>query len=349
MRRIRIADIVRASGVSRATVDRVLNNRDGVHPETRAVVENAVRSLNHAVEPRLTSTIAVDVLIRAGEGLTAFLRDEFEGLRIPEAKFFDEYQQSDDAIAEQVYELCEDITRPLVLVAKDTSQTREILSAARKRGKTVVAMISDLATEARDAYVGIDNRAAGQSAAFVVGRFLRYLPANVGVVVGDTAFRCHEEREIGFRTTLREHSPNIVLADETKGEDDPETTYLAVQSMMSKNPTIAAIYNVSGGNAGLAKALTEIDRQMDTLVIAHEFTATTVPHLHAGVHDFLISNNPAIILRDAIDVAQSVAVKRPIDSRTYDFGLHTRFNVPSHGRAVWPRYQLTCPSGYGAS
>ena len=114
MRRIRIADIVRASGLSRATVDRVLNNRDGVHPETRAVVKNAVRSLNHASMPGLTSAIAVDVLVRAGRGLTAFLSDEFEGLRIPDAKFLDEYQQSDEAKADRVYGLCEDITRPLV-------------------------------------------------------------------------------------------------------------------------------------------------------------------------------------------------------------------------------------------
>jgi hypothetical protein len=33
------------------------------------------------------------------------------------------------------------------------------------------------------------------------------------VIVGDYAFRCHEDREIGFRAYLRTAFPEVVLAD----------------------------------------------------------------------------------------------------------------------------------------
>ena len=46
MRRVKISDIVRETGLSRSTVDRVLNGREKVHARTRAVVEKAVRRLS---------------------------------------------------------------------------------------------------------------------------------------------------------------------------------------------------------------------------------------------------------------------------------------------------------------
>ena len=45
MRRVTVADIMRETGLSRATVDRVLNGRARVHDRTRAVVEETVARL----------------------------------------------------------------------------------------------------------------------------------------------------------------------------------------------------------------------------------------------------------------------------------------------------------------
>ena len=51
---------------------------------------------------------------------------------------------------------------------------------------------------------------AGQIAAFIAGRTLeRVEAAEVAVVVGYYSYRGHEDREIGFRTTLREYFPHV--------------------------------------------------------------------------------------------------------------------------------------------
>lgn len=47
MARVTIADVARASGVSAMTVSRVLNDRPGIRPETRARVEAAIRALGY--------------------------------------------------------------------------------------------------------------------------------------------------------------------------------------------------------------------------------------------------------------------------------------------------------------
>ena len=45
MRRVTVADIMRETGLSRATVDRALNGRGRVHDRTRLVVEETLRKL----------------------------------------------------------------------------------------------------------------------------------------------------------------------------------------------------------------------------------------------------------------------------------------------------------------
>jgi LacI family transcriptional regulator len=72
-----------------------------------------------------------------------------------------------------------------------------LLPAGAENGSS--PLVSDLDPDARDAFVGIDNRMSGQTAALLIGRLIGGRPRKVGLIVGDYAFRCHEDREIGFR------------------------------------------------------------------------------------------------------------------------------------------------------
>ena len=45
MRRASIGDVMRETGLSRATVDRALNGRGGVHPRTMLAIEDTLRRL----------------------------------------------------------------------------------------------------------------------------------------------------------------------------------------------------------------------------------------------------------------------------------------------------------------
>ena len=115
----------------------------------------------------------------------------------------------------------------LAVVSKNTEPVKAALAELRATGKPVVALVSDLDPQVRSAYAGINNRAAGQLAAFLAGRCLERIPqAEVAVVVGGFAYRCHEDREIGFRALLRRRFPHIEVIEALKGEDSPEATRL---------------------------------------------------------------------------------------------------------------------------
>ena len=64
------------------------------------------------------------------------------------------------------------------------------------------------------------------------------------MIVGDYAFRCHEDREIGFRAYLRTAFPEVVLADVARGEDSPQQTRRATLDLFAVHPEIA-VYNVA--------------------------------------------------------------------------------------------------------
>ena len=88
-------------------------------------------------------------------------------------------------------------------------------------GIPVVTFVTDLPFSRRVAYVGVDNRAAGATAAYLVTQWSGAEPGGVLVTLSSAAFRGEEEREIGFRATLRELAPRrtVVEVTDTDGLD----------------------------------------------------------------------------------------------------------------------------------
>ena len=194
----------------------------------------------------------------------------------------------------------------------------------------MIALISDVSSEARDAYVGIDNRAAGATAAFLIGRGLGDRPTTVGFVLGDHTFRVHEDREIGFRSALRSHFPRVVVAGEAIGQDSPLVTRSSVRKLLEDHPGIGALYNVSGGNAGMAEAVAEAGRTRDILLITHEVNDITVPLLQNGRLDYLISQDPRDLMIESVRQIDFLRSKRKASEVLVDFSVHTLFNIPSY-------------------
>lgn len=333
MRRVTVADIMRETGLSRATVDRALNGRDAVHDRTRTVVEETLRRLSSPDSQPPAGPPVADIALRVGRGMMAQVRAAWAASNAS-GTFHDLHLADEHAVLRCVELLCKDVSRPLIITAKNSDRLVTILANARAKGKQVIAMVSDLAGPARDAFVGLDDRAAGQTAAYLIGRMLGDRPTTVGVVLGSTAFRCHEDREIGFRTGLRTHFPKVVISGEVQGEDSADLTRKAVTKLLQDQPAMGAIYNVGGGNSGMIDALRAAGRISDVLVVGHEVNPVTTPLLRSGAMDFAISGDPSDMLAAALRLANAAKEANPRDLRLRDFGIYTRFNMPGFCAAV---------------
>jgi LacI family transcriptional regulator len=146
----------------------------------------------------------------------------------------------------------------------------------------VVTFVTDLPTSPRTAYVGIDNRAAGATAAYLIDQWLGDASGTVLVTRGDGSFRGEDEREMGFRATQRSVAPNRRQVDlvNTDGRDD---LHRLVLDALAAHPDIVAVYSMYafGGNRAVVDAFAEAGRTYRVFV-AHDLHEHNLALLHDG-------------------------------------------------------------------
>jgi LacI family transcriptional regulator len=187
--------------------------------------------------------------------------------------------------------------------------------------------VSDLPGSARRHFIGIDNQAAGRSAASLLGRFCP--GGKVGIVAGSLGLRDHRERFEGFSGVMGREFPNLQIVGPLEGYDDDAATEAAVLELVESHPDLAGIYNLGAGNAGLVAALGRTHRAGDIRVVAHELTDTTRGALRAGTLDVVLDQNPDGEIRAAIAAARQVALSpmAELHSEPIEIGIFLRDNL----------------------
>lgn len=313
-----LKQLMEITQLSRATIDRALNDRPGVHPRTRHAVEAAIRQIERsaangdpaqtvdALAPHASAPFRARFVVQAGDAFTAELTRTAEALAPALARhgvtldIVDCVGASEDAVAQRVREAAEHADG-IGIICTNTPVITAALRECMAAGKRIVTMITDVDADARHTYVGVNNRAAGQAAAHLIGRHLETRPSpSVAVVVATFSYTCHEDREIGFRSLLRQRFPHVNLVEVIKGADSGAATYEATRRCMETHGALDGIYNVAGGNEGLAQALEERGLAGKTLYVTHEVNRVTEPLLRADVIDYLLSQDLRLLIETAI-------------------------------------------------
>jgi len=304
-----LKQLMEITQLSRATIDRALNDRPGVHPRTRRAVEAALKRLGTAAPAshKPQTAYAFRLLSQAGDAFTdeltrtaAALEAEFEahGVALEVERCVG---MPDDEVAARVHQAVKEADG-IGIICTNTPTITSALRSCKAAGKSVVTLITDVDADARHTYVGVNNRAAGQSAAYLIGRHLQAHPSpDVAVIVATFSYTCHEDREIGFRSLLRQRFPHVNLVEVIKGADSGAATYEATRRFLDEHGKLDGIYNVAGGNEGLASALREHNLTGRTLYVTHEVNRITEPLLRADAIDYLLTQDMRLMLRTAVD------------------------------------------------
>ena len=336
-----IEDVAVEAGVSVATVDRVLNGRAAVRPQTADRVEKAIRRLNYQPD-RLAARLARAREYRfcfiLPEGSNAFMTSlaeavQEEALRRSREKVVIDLIHTDVFDAQQLASTLDTIGPSydgVAVVALDHPRVREALNALAERGVTVVTLVSDVPSSRRAHYVGIDNSAAGRTAATLMGRYLSGKRGKVGLIAGSLSLRDHIERQFGFEQVMAHDFPNLTLLPVREGRDDRVKVQAVAEQLLADHPDLIGLYNVGAGSGGIAAALEQAGRAREVVFITHELTEDTRRALIDGTIDVIINQDAGHEVRSAIRVLMSKADRLPIveQMERIRIDIYLRDNIP---------------------
>jgi LacI family transcriptional regulator len=333
----RISEIAQQAGLSAATVDRVLHERPGVRASTVAEVHRAIADLGRQrSQLRLGGrTFLVDLVMHAPARFTGAVRQALEA-ELPTlrpAAIRSRFHLREEGAAGEVVAVLDDIGRRgsagVILKATDDPAVTDAITRLAERGIPTVTLVTDLPASRRVAYVGMDNRAAGATAAYLLTAVTARAPGTALVTISRTMFRGEEEREMGFRAALRTLAPERRIHEITDTDGLDTSLRTAVTDALSRDPQIDSVYSVGGGNTATLDAFDRAGR-VPRAYLAHDLDADNVALLRQGRLTAVLHHDLRFDMRQACRLllqAREALPGRPV-SRPSQIQVITPYNEP---------------------
>lgn len=305
------------AGVSLATVDRVLNERPGVRSVTIKKVQAAIAELGYVRDTAAANLARKRVynllfVLPGSENefvlaLKAQIREQTEKLANDRTKLSLALAVPFDP--EDFVNILDRIdpleTDGVAIFSPETPSVRDAINRLRDKGLAVVTLVSDLPSSERNHFVGIDNISAGQTAAQLMGRFVKE-PGKILFITGSRFARDHLERRQGFDLVMgADFAPLEVIAS-IESKDDPDKIYALLPELFETHSNVRGIYSSAAGNEGLVRYLREKGKPRDLVVVAHELTGLSKTALNDGDFDAVISQDSGHLIRSCVRLLRSV-------------------------------------------
>ncbi|MFI5511177.1 LacI family DNA-binding transcriptional regulator [Mycobacterium sp. NPDC051804] len=330
--RYKVREIAQQSGLSEATVDRVLNDRPGVRANTRAEVEQAIADLDkQRAQLRLNGRrYLIDVVMQTPERFSDAFRAAIEA-ELPAfapAMLRARFHLWESGSTEQMVEALSRIrgSHGVVLKAQDEPEVAEAVDRLVESGVPVVTYATDIPGSARCAYVGIDNHGAGVTAAYLMREWLGSAPSDVLITLSRAVFRGEGEREVGFRSAMRGTGRTIVEVSDSDGLDS--TNERLVLEALERHPEVGAVYSVGGGNTATIAAFERLGR-LCHVFIAHDLDVDNRKLLREGRISVVLHNDLRADARLAMRLLLQQQGALPAEpARAVPIQVITPFNLP---------------------
>ena len=321
--------VAELAGVSRGTVDRVLNDRPHVNDGVRRRVLEAMRELGY-ISPRevyrrqadaALRPLTLGVLLPNWEG--QFRTEVTEGVRqaceeLEESKVRVLVRRCETDLPQEAVELLEAMkaegAEGFAVCAVNDPTIQSWIAASVEEGIPCVTFNSDLPESGRLCFVGQDIRQAGRVAAGLLFKCVSG-QGPILATAGNLKFDGHRQRLDGFRERLAElgFPAEQIVVRETY--NDYETTLQVVSESLENWPDLQGIYMANLSVSGCCAAIQRAGKTGRVHVVCHDINESVRKLISSGAVDFTIPQDltrqghaPLLLLRDHL------RKRRPLES-----------------------------------
>jgi len=311
-----IKEIAELAGVSRGTVDRVLNNRGAVSPDKEKKILDIAKALNYT--PNLAGkTLAIKkkqlkfgYILFGSTSSNPFFLDVVDGIESRAAEL-GEYGVSVDiryAVLGDpslqvglIDELVGSGVAGLVITPINHPLVIERIKKLTADGLPVVTANSDIPDCGRIAYVGSDYYKSGETAAGIMNMICAG-NAKVGIVMGSPLVLCHSERVAGFARRIQEEYTGIKIVATEINHDEDIQSYVVTKRLLEENPHVDALFLVAAGVVGACRAVAELGLDGKLKVVSYDTTIASTELIRSGTIAVAITQEPFVQGAKPLDI-----------------------------------------------
>lgn len=307
-----IADIV---GVSRGTVDRVINHRGKVKAEVEEKILKIINEKGYQQKQR-KKNITIGVITQLNK--SSFMGEIQKGLD----RAIEEYEPQgvhihilhSDTVDEKeqlslIDKLEESGIDALAIMPVDHDNITKRINELIDKGIPTVTFNSDISGTKRVCFVGMDNRKSGKVAANLLA-MLTHKHGEILVITGYFTNRANSMRVESFVNEIQKY-PDMKLLGVQCSYDEEHAVKEIVKSSLQTNNRIAGIYLVSAGQEGIYNAFSDLNYlNYRPFVIAHDVTENNIKRLKRGDFNFLIDQESHLQGYIAIQILFNILRKK---------------------------------------
>jgi len=300
-----IKEIAALAGVSRGTVDRVLNNRGSVNPTTADKIKKIAKALDYKPNRAGLVLAAQKKKLKLGVILFSlenpFFEDVLAGveektqelagynclviIRLITSGVTKQLAAIDELVCQEV--------NGIALAPYNDDRIRRRINRLYESGIPVVTLNTDIENSKRIAYVGSHYRKSGETAAGLM-RLSTHGEVHIGILTGSANILCHTERIAGFRDSLKLYGGAFHIVDIVENHDDEFESYEKTTKLLCDHPEINALFFAAGGVYGGCRSVCALERQEQIRIIAFDKVPTTRELVENGVIAATICQQPKV-------------------------------------------------------
>nr|WP_321443288.1 LacI family DNA-binding transcriptional regulator [uncultured Cohaesibacter sp.] len=318
-------NLAEAAGVSLATVDRVLNNRPNVSKKSIQKVHEAIEKIgfvrnfaavslarNKAYRVRFILPTAGDLyleeLLKQVEHVNESLQQELawaDAVQLP--------MNNPHAVANYLSTLDVSEVDGIAIMAPESPQVRDAMTRLGERNIKVIQFLSGQESHEDLDFVGIDNFAAGATAARIVGRFVGKQAGKIMVISETMQSLDSIERRLGFDQIINTEFSHLSVLPSLETYADDARAKRIIARQVERNDDIVALYVMSSEARAPVTQCAQTCDLAGLTVVAHERTPFSEQALKCGDIDAIIAQNPISAVRKAVRMLRTRSENREPD------------------------------------